>query len=103
MSDYHHKRSSETPEYGSENFMSDVGGTAGLILGMSFATIVGLIDIFIQYAIRMIWLPFEKAKELFKSLDWDYFMKISYNTKIGKYSLLIEMQLVKTFSWSCTN
>ena len=61
----------ETPEYGSENFMSDVGGTAGLILGMSFATIVGLIDIFIQYAIRMIWLPFEKAKELFKSLDWD--------------------------------
>ena len=51
--------------------MSDVGGTAGLILGMSFATIVGLIDIFIQYAIRMIWLPFEKAKELFKSLDWD--------------------------------
>lgn len=63
---------SETPEYGSENFMSDVGGTAGLILGMSFATIVGLIDIFIQYAIRMIWLPFEKAKEFIKSLDWDF-------------------------------
>ena len=72
---------SETPEYGSENFMSDVGGTAGLILGMSFATIVGLIDIFIQYAIRMIWLPFEKAKELFKSLDWDYFKKIFYCTE----------------------
>ena len=62
----------ETPEYGSENFMSDVGGTAGLILGMSFATIVGLIDIFIQYAIRMILLPFEKAKEFIKSLDWDF-------------------------------
>ena len=54
--------------------MSDVGGTAGLILGMSFATIVGLIDIFIQYAIRMIWLPFEKAKDFFKALDWDFKM-----------------------------
>ena len=35
----------ETPEYGMENFLSDVGGTAGLILGMSFATVIGLIDI----------------------------------------------------------
>ena len=28
----------ETPEYDLENFLSDVGGTSGLILGMSFAT-----------------------------------------------------------------
>ena len=52
--------------------MSDVGGTAGLILGMSFATIVGLIDIFIQYAVRIILLPLEKAQAFIKSLDWDF-------------------------------
>ena len=51
--------------------MSDVGGTAGLILGMSFATIVGLIDIFIQYAVRIILMPLEKAQVFIKSLDWD--------------------------------
>ena len=52
--------------------MSDVGGTAGLILGMSFATIVGLIDIFIQYAVRIILLPLEKTQTFIKSLDWDF-------------------------------
>ena len=30
---------------------SDVGGTAGLILGMSFATVLGLVDIAIQWII----------------------------------------------------
>ena len=52
--------------------MSDVGGTAGLILGMSFATIVGLIDIFIQYAVRIILLPLEKTQAFIKTLDWDF-------------------------------
>ena len=41
----------EVAEYGIENFLSDVGGTAGLILGMSFATVIGLVDIMIQKAI----------------------------------------------------
>lgn len=40
----------EVAEYGIENFLSDVGGTAGLILGMSFATVIGLVDILIQKA-----------------------------------------------------
>ena len=34
----------ETPEYTLENYLSDVGGAAGLILGMSAATIVGFIE-----------------------------------------------------------
>ena len=41
----------EVAEYGIENFLSDVGGTAGLILGMSFATVIGLVDILVQRAI----------------------------------------------------
>ena len=65
----------ETPEYGMEegfrflctklsfeaskkaklkNFLSDVGGTAGLILGMSFATVIGLIDILLQQTFKFI-------------------------------------------------
>ena len=32
--------------------MSDVGGTAGLMLGMSFATVIGLIDILLQQSVK---------------------------------------------------
>ena len=35
-----------------ENFLSDVGGTAGLMLGMSFATVIGLIDILLQQSVK---------------------------------------------------
>jgi len=31
-----------------EKFMSDVGGTAGLMLGMSLATVIGLVDVLIS-------------------------------------------------------
>ena len=31
----------ETPEYTLENYLSDVGGATGLILGMSMATVIG--------------------------------------------------------------
>ena len=70
----------ETPDYGKENFMSDVGGTAGLILGISFATIVGLIDICMQYVVRLILASVEKVMLLTKSLDWEPFMK--FNTTL---------------------
>ena len=43
----------ETPEYGIDSFLSDVGGTAGLILGMSFATVIGLIDIVLQHIAKV--------------------------------------------------
>ena len=41
----------EVADYPIEVLFSDVGGTAGLILGMSFATVLGLIDIAIQWVI----------------------------------------------------
>ena len=37
-----------------KNFLSDVGGTAGLILGMSFATVIGLIDILLQQTFKFV-------------------------------------------------
>ena len=41
----------EVADYPIEVLFSDVGGTAGLILGMSFATVLGLVDIAIQWVI----------------------------------------------------
>ena len=73
--------------------MSDVGGTAGLILGISFATIVGLIDICMQYVVRMIWAPFGKVILLIKSLDWEKLMNYDllfmnqYNFNITQFIL----------------
>ena len=43
----------QTPEYGLDLLLSDVGGTAGLILGMSFATVIGLIDIILQHIAKV--------------------------------------------------
>ncbi|CBY40809.1 unnamed protein product, partial [Oikopleura dioica] len=33
----------EVPDYGSEQFLSDVGGAAGLVLGMSLTSVIGLL------------------------------------------------------------
>ena len=38
----------ESAVYPLEKFMSDVGGTAGLMLGMSLATVIGLVDVLIS-------------------------------------------------------
>ena len=38
----------ESAVYPMEKFMSDVGGTAGLMLGMSLATVIGLVDVLIS-------------------------------------------------------
>ena len=40
--------SKESAVYPLEKFMSDVGGTAGLMLGMSLATVIGLVDVLIS-------------------------------------------------------
>ena len=33
----------KVPDYGSEQFLSDVGGAAGLVLGMSLTSVIGLL------------------------------------------------------------
>ena len=42
----------EVPEYTREDFLSDIGGSAGLILGMSVATVIGFLDIVIQSFVK---------------------------------------------------
>ena len=33
----------KVPDYGPEQFLSDVGGAAGLVLGMSLTSVIGLL------------------------------------------------------------
>ena len=35
----------EIPDYGPEKFFADIGGAAGLVLGMSVATLAGIIGV----------------------------------------------------------
>jgi len=42
----------ERPDYDKARFLSDIGGAAGLILGMSIASILGFIDCLFIYFIR---------------------------------------------------
>ena len=44
----------EVAEYPFSRFISDVGGSFGLFLGISAATLVGLIEMFFQTLIRSI-------------------------------------------------
>ena len=44
----------ERPDYDKARFLSDIGGAAGLILGMSIASILGFIDCIFIYFIRCI-------------------------------------------------
>ena len=38
----------EIPDYGPEKFFADIGGAAGLVLGMSVATLAGIIGEYIS-------------------------------------------------------
>mgnify|MGYP000242819937 CR=1 FL=1 len=44
----------EFPDYPKAQFLSDIGGAAGLCLGMSFASLIGIIDCLLSYVIRWI-------------------------------------------------
>jgi len=44
----------EVPTYAGAQFLSDVGGAAGLVLGVSVATVVGLIDCIILNIAKLV-------------------------------------------------
>lgn len=44
----------EFPDYPKAQFLSDIGGAAGLCLGMSFASLIGIIDCLLSYIFRWI-------------------------------------------------
>merc|ERR1719217_1119058 len=44
----------ESPEYSITQLFSDIGGAAGLMLGMSFATVIGIIDWLISFLTNLL-------------------------------------------------
>jgi len=44
----------ESPEYTRFEFMSDIGGTAGLILGVSLASMISMVERIVKKMLRKI-------------------------------------------------
>lgn len=44
----------ESPEYTQFEFMSDIGGTAGLILGISLASMISMVERIVRKMLRKI-------------------------------------------------
>ena len=53
----------EKPDYDRARFLSDIGGAAGLILGMSIASILGFIDCILIYFLQFISKTFRYCKK----------------------------------------
>ena len=53
----------ERPDYDKARFLSDIGGAAGLILGMSIASILGFIDCLFIYFIRCLRKIFKDSEQ----------------------------------------
>ena len=64
-------------ELDKKNFLSDVGGTAGLILGMSFATVIGLIDILLQQTFKFV----TKYAEMGRKCALDFVTRLKVTIK----------------------
>ena len=77
----------EKPDYDRARFLSDIGGAAGLILGMSIASILGFIDCILIYFLQFI-------SKIFR------YCKKSLYRNVAKVSLQTSSQSVLRFQWN---
>ena len=77
----------EKPDYDRARFLSDIGGAAGLILGMSIASILGFIDCILIYFLQFI-------SKIFR------YCKKSLYRNVAKVSLHKSSQSVLKLQWN---